>query len=60
MLSTIGEVLGPADRPRGGLSPSTLDDLAHRNALLVLDNLEQLTGADSVVAELLARAPMSR
>jgi predicted ATPase len=31
--------------------------LAHQNALLVLDNLEQLTGADTVVTELLAQAP---
>ena len=55
MMSTIGEVLDVPIELR--TPPALFDDLAHRTALLVLDNLEQLTGADSVVAELLARAP---
>ncbi len=39
-------------------SPAQLmHQLAPRRALLVLDNLEQLPGADAVVAELLAQAP---
>jgi len=39
-------------------SPATLlHHLADRRALLVLDNLEQLPGADAVVSELLAQAP---
>ena len=54
-MSTIGEVLDVPIELR--TPPALFDDLAHRTALLVLDNLEQLTGADSVVAELLARAP---
>jgi predicted ATPase/class 3 adenylate cyclase len=53
--STIGEMLDlPTERHT---PPRLLEDLAHRNALLVLDNLEQLAGADSVVSRLLTRAP---
>lgn len=34
-----------------------LEHLAHRRLLIILDNLEQLSGADRVVAGILAKAP---
>ena len=55
MWTSIAEALGT-----GGDGParwSLLDHLATRRALLVLDNLEQLTEAADVVADLLAAAP---
>ncbi len=55
MWTSIAEVLDvpPEDR----VPPSLFSYLAHRSALLVLDNLEQLSGADGVVADLLEAAP---
>ena len=49
---------GGARYPSGGPDPSRIfTDVAHRSALLVLDNLEQLPEADVVVSQLLAEAP---
>lgn len=54
MWTTIAEVL---DVPPGGrMPPGFFDHVAHRSALFVLDNLEQLPGADTVVSQLLAAA----
>ena len=54
MWTTIAEAL---DLPAEGRAPPGLFSfVAHRSALLVLDNLEQLAGADSVVAQLLSEA----
>ncbi len=39
------------------MPPRLFEHLAHRSAVLVLDNLEQLPGADAVVSELLTRCP---
>jgi len=55
MWSTIGEVL---DIPGEGRAPPTLFEyLSHRDAFVVLDNLEQVGGASTVVSELLSHAP---
>ena len=55
MWTTLAEALDvpTADRTL----PRLLDHLAQRSALVVLDNLEQLAGADAVVSELLSRSP---
>ncbi len=55
MWTTIAEVVGAGSD--GTARASLLNQLAERSALLVLDNLEQLSGAAEVVAELLAAAP---
>src|SRR3712207_2669864 len=58
MWSRIAETLAVPAEQR---TPSGLfAQLAHRTALVVLDNLEQIPVADAVVAELLARAPALR
>jgi predicted ATPase/class 3 adenylate cyclase len=58
MWASIAEAL---DVPPEARTPSALfGHVAHRRALLVLDNLEQLAGADRVVAELLDAAPCIR
>jgi predicted ATPase/class 3 adenylate cyclase len=55
MWTTIGEALDlPAE---GKVPPGFFAHVAHRKALLVLDNLEQVDGADHVVSELLEHAP---
>ena len=55
MWTTIAEVLGvPGD---ASARATVLEQLAGRRSLLLLDNLEQLTGAADVVAELLAAGP---
>jgi predicted ATPase/class 3 adenylate cyclase len=55
MWTSIGEVL---DVPPEGRTPTGfLAHIAHRDALLVLDNLEQVAGAAGVVSELAAAAP---
>ena len=55
MWTTIADALDlPAD---GKVPPGFFEYVAHRDALLVLDNLEQLDGADKVVSELLENAP---
>lgn len=55
MWTTLGEVLDvPPERRQ---PPGLFEYVAHRNALVVLDNLEQLQRADDVVAELLDAAP---
>jgi predicted ATPase/class 3 adenylate cyclase len=55
MWMTIGEVLDVP--PEARTPPALLTHLAQRRALFVLDNLEQLPGADAVVANLLREAP---
>jgi predicted ATPase/class 3 adenylate cyclase len=55
MWTTIAEVLDAP--PEGRIPPGFFTHVAHRSALLVLDNLEQLPEADSVVSELLQEAP---
>ena len=55
MWTSIADVL---DLPRRCRVPSGVrDQVARRVALFVLDNLEQLAGADDVVTQLLAAAP---
>jgi predicted ATPase/class 3 adenylate cyclase len=55
MWTSIAEVLDVP--PEGRIPPGFFDHVAHRTALFVLDNLEQVGGADDVVAELLGQAP---
>lgn len=55
MWTSIAEVLDVP--PEGRIPPGFFAHVAHRSALFVLDNLEQIPGADTVVAELLAQAP---
>ncbi|CAN7270182.1 tetratricopeptide repeat protein [Terrabacter sp. LjRoot27] len=53
--TTLGDVL---EVPRSSrLPPRLFEHVAHRAALFVLDNLEQLTDADEVVSQLLSAAP---
>jgi predicted ATPase/class 3 adenylate cyclase len=53
--TSIGEVLDLP--PEGRMPPRLFTHVAPRAVLFVLDNLEQLHGADDVVAELLDHAP---
>jgi predicted ATPase/class 3 adenylate cyclase len=55
MWTTIAEVLDVP--PEARTPPAFFPHIAHRRALFVLDNLEQLHGADTVVADLLREAP---
>jgi predicted ATPase/class 3 adenylate cyclase len=55
MWTSIAEVLDVP--PEGRIPPGFFAHVAHRSALFVLDNLEQLAGADTVVADLLNEAP---
>ncbi|MGI8699629.1 MAG: AAA family ATPase [Nocardioidaceae bacterium] len=55
MWTTIAEVLDVP--PEGRIPPGFFAHVAHRTAVFVLDNLEQLPDADTVVAQLLAAAP---
>jgi predicted ATPase/class 3 adenylate cyclase len=55
MWTSIAEVLDVP--PEGRMPPGFFSYVAHRSALFVLDNLEQLPEADDVVAQLLAAAP---
>ena len=55
MWTTIAEVLDLP--PEGRVPPAFFGHVAQRRGLFVLDNLEQLPGADSVVADLLREAP---
>jgi predicted ATPase/class 3 adenylate cyclase len=57
MWTSIADVLDLPRRHR--MPPGLLEQVAHREALFVLDNLEQLNGAEDVVARLLAAAPRS-
>lgn len=57
MWTSIAEVLDAP--PQGRIPPGFFDHVAHRSALFVLDNLEQIHGADAVVAELLDHAPQA-
>jgi predicted ATPase/class 3 adenylate cyclase len=54
MWTTIAEVLGVP--PEGRMPPGFFEHVAHRSALFVLDNLEQIDGGDNVVNELLNAA----
>jgi predicted ATPase/class 3 adenylate cyclase len=55
MWTSIAEVLDVPPKER--MPPGFFNYVAHRSALFVLDNLEQLSEADDVVAQLLAAAP---
>jgi predicted ATPase len=55
MWTSIAEVLDVP--PEGRIPPGFFDHVAHRTALFVLDNLEQIEAADNVVTELLDAAP---
>jgi class 3 adenylate cyclase len=55
MWTSIAEVLDVP--PEGRAPPGLFRHVAHRSALFVLDNLEQLASADTVVAQLLDHAP---
>lgn len=57
MWTSIAEVLDVP--PEGRVPPGFFHHVAHRTALFVLDNLEQISGADTVVAELLDHAPQA-
>jgi predicted ATPase/class 3 adenylate cyclase len=57
MWTSIAEVLDVP--PEGRVPPGFFHHVAHRTALFVLDNLEQVNGADTVVAELLDHAPQA-
>jgi len=55
MWTSIADVL---DLPRNArMQPGLLEQVAQHAALFVLDNLEQLNGADEVVTQLLAAVP---
>jgi predicted ATPase/class 3 adenylate cyclase len=54
MWTTIARVLGVP--PEGRAPPAFFAHVAHRTGLFVLDNLEQISGADKVVSEFLAEA----
>ena len=55
MWTSIAEMLDVP--PESRIPPGLFSHVAHRSALFVLDNLEQLDGADEVVSQLLAAAP---
>ena len=55
MWTTIAETMDVP--PEGRAPPGLFAHIAHRHALLVLDNLEQLDQADTVVDQLLTHAP---
>ena len=55
MWTTIGEAVDAP--PRARTPPALFTHVAGKSALLVLDNLEQVAGADDVVAQLLTAAP---
>jgi predicted ATPase len=55
MWTTLAEALEAPPESRS--LPELFTYLGHRSALVVLDNLEQVAGADRVVAELLSHAP---
>ena len=55
MWTTIAEVMDAP--PRARTPPGLFTHVASKAALLVLDNLEQVAGADEVVAQLLVAAP---
>jgi predicted ATPase/class 3 adenylate cyclase len=55
MWTSIAEVLDVPAEAR--TPPGFFEHVAHRSALFVLDNLEQISGADAVLAELLDHAP---
>jgi predicted ATPase/DNA-binding SARP family transcriptional activator len=57
MWTTLAETLEVP--PGGRLPPGLFDYVSPLNALFVLDNLEQIPSADSVVAELLCHAPQA-
>jgi predicted ATPase/class 3 adenylate cyclase len=58
MWTSIAEALNVP--PEARTPPALLAHVAHHRALLVLDNLEQLPGADTVVCEMLDAAPSIR
>ncbi len=54
--SHIAAVLGVAESPGQSIEESLVESLEPRHVLLVLDNLEQVTGIAPLVARLLARS----
>jgi predicted ATPase/class 3 adenylate cyclase len=58
--STVAHALGVAEQADRPLRDTLADHLRERDLLLVLDNFEQLMGAATMVAELLAGAPRLR
>jgi predicted ATPase len=57
MWTSIAEVLDVPGSSR--MPPRLFEHVANRTALFVLDNLEQVAGADGVVDQLLAAAPQA-
>jgi predicted ATPase/DNA-binding CsgD family transcriptional regulator len=57
VVSSIAAALGVVAEARRPLLDTLIDRLATQHLLLILDNLEQLPAAASVVAELLAACP---
>jgi class 3 adenylate cyclase len=55
MWSTIAESLGIPGESRA--PPTFFEHITHRDMMLILDNLEQLSDAPRVVSELLAQVP---
>jgi predicted ATPase/class 3 adenylate cyclase len=55
MWASIAEALDVP--PHARLAPALLEHIAPRSMLFILDNLEQVIGADEVVTRLLAAAP---
>jgi predicted ATPase/class 3 adenylate cyclase len=55
MWTRIGEAVDAPPQVR--VPPNLFTYLGHRRLLLALDNLEQIPGADAVVAEMLEQAP---
>jgi predicted ATPase/class 3 adenylate cyclase len=58
MWTSIAEVLDAP--PEARMPPGLFTHIAHRSVMMVLDNLEQLPGADGVVADLMDAAPQLR
>jgi len=57
VLPAIASALGLRERPGVALATSLAGDLAGKEMLLILDNLEQVASARADIADLVARAP---
>ena len=57
MWSGIADAVGAGRSPAAVPAEQVLDVLAAQSGVLLLDNLEQIAGADEVVATLLSRCP---
>jgi predicted ATPase/class 3 adenylate cyclase len=60
VLSAIATALGVREAGERPLEALVRDEIGRKHLLLVLDNFEQVTGAASLVAELLAAGPRSK